>query len=120
MAAIETLITENIDVWSTAIKKKASAGRGSSRKQEFYGIKRLRELILELAVRGLLVPQDPNAESAKDLLSMSVKAKELLLQSGRVKPSRSKKNIKEEHFYSYPESWVSAKLEDLMNVINGR
>ncbi|MDP0562000.1 MAG: hypothetical protein QS721_06600 [Candidatus Endonucleobacter sp. (ex Gigantidas childressi)] len=54
----EQLITENIDVWTSAIKKRGSQGRGSSKKIELYGIKKLRELILELAVRGLLVPQD--------------------------------------------------------------
>ncbi|WP_372161154.1 hypothetical protein ACCP91_15555 [Xanthomonas axonopodis pv. cyamopsidis] len=32
------------------------------------GIKKLRELILELAVRGKLVPQDPNDEPASELL----------------------------------------------------
>ena len=52
----EKLITENIDVWTSAIKKRGSQGRGSS-KIELYGIKKLRELILELGVRGLLVPQ---------------------------------------------------------------
>ena len=62
------LITQHLDLWTAAIKRRSSAGRGSSSKIELYGIKKLRELILELAVRGLLVPQDPNDEPASVLL----------------------------------------------------
>ena len=68
MSAAETLITEHLDTWTLAIKAKSSAGRGGGKKQEFYGIKKLRELILEIAVRGLLVPQDPSDEPASVLL----------------------------------------------------
>jgi type I restriction enzyme, S subunit len=63
-----TLITTHLDTWTSAIKSKSSAGRGGGKKQEFHGIKKLRELILELAVRGLLVPQDPTEISAEKCL----------------------------------------------------
>ncbi len=46
------LITQHLDTWTTAPN----------------GIKKLRELILELAVRGLLVPQNPDDEPASVLL----------------------------------------------------
>jgi len=65
---VETLVTDHLDLWTAALKRKSTAGRGSSSKVELYGIKKLRELILELAVRGLLVPQDPNDEPASELL----------------------------------------------------
>ena len=68
MAAFENLVTQHLDLWATATKRKATAGRGSSSKVELYGIKKLRELILELAVRGLLVLQDPKDEPATVLL----------------------------------------------------
>jgi len=41
------LITDNIDLWTTAIKKRSATGRGSNKKIELTGIKKLRELILE-------------------------------------------------------------------------
>ncbi|MCX9588677.1 restriction endonuclease subunit S [Vibrio cholerae] len=118
--AVENLITEHIDIWTSAVKTKSTSGRGSSKKLELYGIKKLRELILELAVRGKLVPQDPNDEPASDLLVESLKEKDALIKKGIVKKSRSKKTIKEEHFYDYPASWVVSRLEDLINVVNGR
>lgn len=59
---MQNLITEHLDIWTAAHKTRSSAGRGSSNKLDLYGIKKLRELILELAVRGKLVPQDTNDE----------------------------------------------------------
>ena len=55
MAAAEQLITANLDTWSSAIKAKSAVGRGKSNKLELYGVKKLRELILELAVRGWIL-----------------------------------------------------------------
>ncbi|HCG7071403.1 TPA: restriction endonuclease subunit S [Vibrio parahaemolyticus] len=118
--AVENLITEHIDIWTSAVKTKSASGRGSNKKLELYGVKKLRELILELAVRGKLVSQDPNDEPASDLLVESLKEKDALIKKGIVKKSRSKKTIKEEHFYDYPASWVVSRLEDLINVVNGR
>ena len=52
MPNIQNLITDNLDIWTGAIKNKKAVGRGSSKKFELIGIKKLRKLILELAVRG--------------------------------------------------------------------
>ncbi|MFT6788917.1 MAG: type I restriction enzyme S subunit [Pseudoalteromonas rhizosphaerae] len=116
----EQLITEHLDIWTTAIEQKSSSGRGSSKKFSLHGIKKLRELILELAVRGKLVPQDPKDSSPQQALRDSIDKKSALINDGVIKKSRSKKNIKDEHFYSYPSSWSTARLEELLNVINGR
>lgn len=64
----QKIITQHLDIWTAAHKARSSAGRGSSNKLDLYGIKKLRELILELAVRGKLVPQDANDEPASELL----------------------------------------------------
>ncbi|PMH27686.1 restriction endonuclease subunit S [Vibrio lentus] len=118
--SMNQLITDNIDIWTSTVKTKSASGRGSSKKRELYGVKKLRELILELAVRGKLVPQDSNDEPASGLLLESLEEKEALLKQGLIKKSRSKKTIKEEHFYDYPASWGVSRLEDLIHVINGR
>ena len=68
MATVENLLTDHIDLWTTATKRRSGAGRGSSSKIELYGIKKLRELVMELAVRGLLVRQDTSEEPANELL----------------------------------------------------
>nr|WP_238360502.1 hypothetical protein [Pseudomonas aeruginosa] len=48
------------------------------------GTKKLRELILELAVRGKLVPQDPNDEPASELLKRIAEEKARLVSEGKL------------------------------------
>lgn len=76
----EQLITEHIDIWTSSILAKSTSGRGSSKKYELYGISKLRELILELAVRGKLVPQDANDEPASVLLEKIAAEKAQLIK----------------------------------------
>src|SRR5690606_6131857 len=57
-------VIDHLDLWTGAVTKKSSSGRGSNGKVELTGVKKLRELILELAVRGKLVHQNPNEEPA--------------------------------------------------------
>ena len=108
------LITENIDIWTSAIKKRGSQGRGSSKKIELYGIKKLRELILELAVRGLLVPQDPNDEPASVLLEKIAAEKEQLIKDGKIKKQKALPVLAlEDQLFSTPQGWIYARFADL-------
>ena len=62
------LITEHIDIWTSAKIQNKNGGRGRGKKtdgQAIHGIKKLRELILELAVRVKLVPQYCNRNLAQ-------------------------------------------------------
>lgn len=68
MTGIDTLLTDHLDLWTSAIARKSSAGRGRSKKFSLHGIEKLRALILDLAVRGKLVSQDPEEEPASTLL----------------------------------------------------
>jgi type I restriction enzyme S subunit len=114
----EQLITENIDVWTSAIKKRSSQGRGSSKKIELYGIKKLRALILELAVRGLLVPQDPTDEPASVLLEKIAAEREQLIENGEIKKQKSLLDITEkEKTFELPIGWQWVRLGTLFNSI---
>jgi type I restriction enzyme S subunit len=114
------LITQHLDLWTTAIASKATTGRGSSDKQTAYGIKKLRELILELAVRGKLVPQDSNDEPASILLS------KILTEQKSANTKRKAKNSSEltqnpdyEKPFALPTGWVWISLEAIGNIFNG-
>ena len=68
MSAIQQLLTHHIDIWTAAdTAKKSGRGRSSGNAASVDGIKKVRELILELAVRGKLVPQDASDEPARRL-----------------------------------------------------
>ena len=95
-------MTDNLDVWTSAIASKATAGR-SSDKQTAYGIKKLRELILELAVRGKLVPQDPNDEPANELLKR-IQTK---------KPKTLSELTLEDYSFQLPAGWVNVSFGNI-------
>lgn len=121
MAAVEKLVTQHLDLWATAIKRRSTAGRGSSSKVELYGIKKLRELILELAVRGALVPQDPKDEPASELLKRIAAEKAKLVKEGKIKSAKPVPQISEKEIpFEIPPGWANARLADVMSVLNGR
>ncbi|AKL13823.1 TPA: restriction endonuclease subunit S [Kluyvera intermedia] len=104
--AVEKLIVDHIDAWTTALQTRSTAGRGSSGKIDLYGIKKLRELILELAVRGKLVPQDPNDEPASELLKRIAAEKAELVKQGKIKKQKPLPEISEEEKpFELPAGW---------------
>ncbi|MGG8007111.1 restriction endonuclease subunit S [Klebsiella aerogenes] len=112
--AVEKLIVDHIDTWTTALQTRSTAGRGSSGKIDLYGIKKLRELILELAVRGKLVPQDPNDEPASELLKRITAEKAKLVKQGKIKKQKPLPEISEEEKpFELPEGWEWVRLGDL-------
>ncbi|WP_299079241.1 restriction endonuclease subunit S [uncultured Paraglaciecola sp.] len=114
MTDIHNLITDNIDVWTSAIKKKSATGRGSSKKIELTGIKKLRELILELAVRGKLVPQDPNDEPASVLLVRIAEEKAQLIKEGVIKKQKPLPDITNEALpFDLPSGWEWGRVGEL-------
>lgn len=116
----EQLITEHLDIWTTAIEQKSSSGRGSSKKFSLHGIKKLRELILELAVRGKLVPQDPNDEPASVLLERIADEKAQLVKDKKIKNPKALSEISEdEKFLSLPQGWTWGRLNDIYDVRDG-
>ena len=77
--------------------------------------KALRQKILDLAIHGKLVPQDPNDEPASVLLERIRAEKERLIKEGKIKrPKKTKATSDKPHYpYELPEGWAWCKLDDL-------
>lgn len=77
--------------------------------------KALRQKILDLAIHGKLVPQDPNDEPASVLLERIRDEKERLIKEGKIKrPKKTKTTSDKPHYpYELPEGWAWCKLDDL-------
>ena len=82
--------------------------------------KKLRQKILNLAIHGKLVPQDPNDEPASVLLERIKAEKERLIKEGKIK--RSKKPVKTSdtpHYqqvpFEVPDSWTWTTLGEISN-----
>ncbi|EKY4207244.1 restriction endonuclease subunit S [Vibrio parahaemolyticus] len=114
--AVENLITEHIDVWTSAIKTRSTSGRGSSKKLELYGVKKLRELILDLAVRGKLVPQDPNDEPASELLKRVANEKKLLVNNKKLKKIKKLPDLNDIELpcFELPVGWEWAFIPEVI------
>lgn len=75
------------------------------------GIKRLREMILTLAMQGKLVPQDPKDQPASELLKDIEAEKKRLVKAGKIKEPKPLPPIKPEEVpYEVPTSWEWVKL----------
>ena len=77
-------------------------------------IPRLRRFILNLAVRGKLVEQDPNDEPASELLKRIAKEKARLQKAGGIKKSRAKPVNMADPLFELPKLWKWAALGDLV------
>ncbi|WP_270702445.1 restriction endonuclease subunit S [Bacteroides xylanisolvens] len=80
--------------------------------------KKLRQKILDLAIRGKLVPQDPNDEPASVLLERIKAEKERLIKEGKIKKSKkSAKTSDTPHYqnvpFEIPDNWVSVPVSEL-------
>ena len=80
----------------------------------------LEQTILQLAVRGLLVPQDPNDEPASELLKKIRAEKDRLIAEGRIKPDKPLADIADEEIpFEAPHSWVWARLGEVVSISSG-
>lgn len=85
--------------------------------------KKLRQKILDLAIRGKLVPQDPNDEPASVLLERIRAEKEQLIKEGKIKRAKKSAASDTSHYenvpYVIPVGWVWCRLEDIAYVAAG-
>ena len=77
--------------------------------------KALRQKILDLAIHGKLVPQDPNDEPASVLLERIRAEKERLIKEGKIKKGKKSAKTSDKPHYPFelPKGWVWCKLEDI-------
>jgi type I restriction enzyme, S subunit len=104
----------HLDIWASAqtIKTKGRGRGKSADNQSTYGINKLRGLILELAVHGKLVSQDPKDEPAKILLEKIATEKERLTKEGKIKKQKPLPGISEKEIpFNLPDGWKWASLD---------
>ena len=83
-------------------------------------VKELKNCILQLAVQGKLVEQDPNDEPASVLLEKIKEEKEKLIKEKKIKKEKHLPDIgEEEKPFKLPEGWEWSRLNDISYLING-
>jgi type I restriction enzyme S subunit len=83
-------------------------------------ISRLRRFVLDLAVRGKLVPQDPNDEPASELLKRIAAEKARLVKGGMIRKEKQLPEIKpEEAPFDLPLGWVWSRLGFATIIVQG-
>ncbi|HCQ50237.1 MAG TPA: restriction endonuclease subunit S [Achromobacter sp.] len=85
------------------------------------GIKKLRELILTLAMQGKLVPQDPNEQPAGELLREIEIEKQRLVKEGKIKKPKPWPSVTEqEKPYALPKEWKWVRFGEIAQHNSGK
>lgn len=104
-----TLIFSKLDVIDALQKQYAS------------NITSLNKKILDLAVMGKLVPQDPNDEPASVLLKKITEEKQKLIKEGKIKKQKALPAITEDEIpFDIPESWEWVRIGTIFNLQAGK
>lgn len=79
--------------------------------------KALRQKILDLAIHGKLVPQDPNDEPASVLLERIRAEKERLIKKGKIKKGKKSAKTSDKPHYPFelPKGWVWTTVGEITN-----
>lgn len=81
-------------------------------------VERLRGTLLQLAVMGKLLPQDPSDEPASKLLAKISEEKEQLIEEGKIRRQRALPKITPEEIpFEIPESWEWIRLGDIAEYV---
>ena len=82
-------------------------------------IDQLKQTILQLAVMGKLVPQNPKDEPASVLLKKIAKEKARLIKEGKIKKQKKLPEIREdEKLYELPQGWEWVRFGDVLDLIS--
>lgn len=86
--------------------------------------KKLRQKVLDLAIHGKLVPQDPNDEPASVLLERIRAEKERLIAEGKIKRSKKSATSDTSHYenvpFEVPEGWEWVSLSEIAHSCLGK
>ncbi|MFW1940191.1 restriction endonuclease subunit S [Acinetobacter junii] len=116
MTDVKKLITEHLDIWLTAeTEKKSGRGRSSGSSNSIYGVQKLRELILDLAIRGKLLPQNIKDEPVSLLIEKITDEKNQKVLVGEIKKQKSLPKITAP--FQIPSNWQWLYLQDLSSYI---
>jgi type I restriction enzyme S subunit len=84
------------------------------------GIQKLRSLILDLAVRGKLVPQNLAEGNVSELLKQIDIQKKMLTKDGKIRSNKSLGAIPPDNIpYTLPENWKWVWLDDISDIGTG-
>ena len=90
-------------------------------KENYELISKFRKSILQEAVQGKLVPQDPNDEPASVLLERIREEKERLIKEGKIKKAKPLPSITEDEIpYELPDGWEWVRLGDAALLERGK
>lgn len=112
--ALDRLVADHLDIWTDAMERKSGAGRAGGKRVSLYGIERLRALILDLAVRGKLVPQDARDEPASKLLTRIFAERKALQQAGKMSKPKKLPAVGPDELKA-PQSWAVIRFGDVFS-----
>jgi type I restriction enzyme S subunit len=117
---MNNILLDSLPIWTTAQAQKTSNRGISASNQQLLGIQKMRELILELAIRGKLVLQDPNDEPASELLKRIGAEKRKLVKDKKIRKQETFKEIdKNDIPFKLPIGWEWTYLGEIGNIFNG-
>lgn len=90
-------------------------------------IDKIKQKILDLAIRGKLVPQDPNDEPASVLVEKIKAEKEKMVKEGKIKPSKDESYIYKDSDNCYyenqlktiPDNWMLCRFGSIVSIKRG-
>jgi type I restriction enzyme S subunit len=80
-------------------------------------VPRLQRFVLDLAVRGKLVPQDPKDEPASELLKRVAVEKARLVKAGEIRKEKPLAYVDEDAAFGIPSTWIWTRLGNVSSYI---
>lgn len=115
MTDVKQLITEHLDIWLTAeTEKKSGRGRSSGTKSSIYGIRKLRQLIMDLAIQGKLVKANPTDSNVEVLIdNIKNHKRTFLADNKKIKETVSRKIDFNDLPFLIPTHWAWVRFSEV-------